>query len=99
MNKVLLITIFTILFTSCGKNSELWPTKSEASAASTPAQAEEYSYELSTSKCSTGVQSSPSFFTICEKLQNHELNKNCAEKKRMDLFQRSQCPGEFKLSS
>lgn len=60
-----------------------------------PATAEDYSYEFSTLKCTTGVQSFDTFIKACEGLKNHKLNNDCAKSKRENLFLSEQCPGSF----
>lgn len=82
-------------FVSCGNDNSLWPTDSQMSSSIEPAQAEMYSYEFYGSKCSTELQSFETFERACEALKNDELNNNCANNKREELFISSACEGSF----
>lgn len=56
-----------------------------------PAEAEEYQYELGNNKCSTGSHSYTTLVEVCEALLNDELNNNCVEQQRLELYATS-CP-------
>ena len=92
MKKLVLI----IFLASCGRAPGFMTQREEAALLNVdPAQAENYSYEFSTTKCSTGVHSFDTFANACEALKNHELNNSCAEDLREELFVSELCPGEF----
>lgn len=95
MAKLFLIIIVFTQLVSCGKDSAFFESETVTSYNVEPAKEENFVYEFSLIKCSTGKQSSETFEEICEKLSNHDLNNDCAESKREELFQKSQCSGTF----
>ena len=90
------VSLFLLLqFVSCGKDSSLFQADTVTSYNVEPATEEDFVYEFTTLKCTTGEQSSNTFEGICENLSNSELNNDCAESKRLDLFESANCEGEF----
>lgn len=88
--------ILLILFISCGKNLETVNQRGKEVVLNIdPAQAEDYSYEFSTLKCTTGIQSFDTFVAACNGLKDDALNDNCAQAKRQQLFESENCPGSF----
>ena len=96
MRKLFMLSIFSILMVSCGKNSSVWPTHDVEAASVEPATSEEFTYQFSGFRCNTGAQSSATFSGICEVLKDDELNQSCADDKREDLFLSANCVGSFK---
>lgn len=91
---LLLIVLST--FTSCGKiDDEHNPFVQKLIYEVDPAKSENYSYEFTSSSCTTGVQASSTFVGICSKLKNNSANEGCAERKRENLFISEQCAGSF----
>lgn len=96
MAKLILLLSLLMVFVSCGKDGSLWPT--QATAVSTkiePAQSEAYSYQFTGFKCNTDEHSFTTFELACEALKDHELNNDCAEVRREELFLSAGCPGSF----
>jgi hypothetical protein len=60
-----------------------------------PAVSEDYSYEFKGSKCTTDEHKFQTFKLACEALKNDSLNNDCASNKREELFDNSQCQGNF----
>ena len=84
------------IIVSCGRAPGFVTQREEAAILQIdPAQAENYSYEFSTTKCSTGIHGFDTFTKACEALKDHTLNNECAENQREELFISEQCPGEF----
>lgn len=84
------------IFISCGQAPGFISQRQEAEALSIePAQAEDYAYEFSTTKCSTGFHSFDTFAKACNALRDDNLNDHCAEDQREELFLSELCPGEF----
>jgi hypothetical protein len=92
-NLLLLITVF--IFISCGQAQQLVDGEQTTIYKVSPAEAENYSYELRARSCSTGKHESESFTGICESLLDHSLNKECALEEREELFVNSECAGNF----
>ena len=96
MNKLILIFMLMLSFTSCGKKvSDLWPEATSDAAYSEDAVSEMYTYELQEPGCSTGLQAASTFSEICIQLKDHEANGNCAFDDREDLFITAECSGVF----
>lgn len=95
MGRVLLIALFSLSLVSCGKNANIWPVAEVQEQSVGPATSEEFTYEFTAGRCSTGAQSSPTFEGICETLKDDQINQGCAQSKREDLFISAQCPGSF----
>ena len=96
MNKLVLIFMLMLSFTSCGKKvSDLWPEATSDAAYSEDAVSEMYTYELQESGCSTGLQAASTFSDICTQLKDHTLNDNCAYEDREELFRTAECTGLF----
>jgi hypothetical protein len=95
--KILLLILSLSTLVSCGNPSEIWPDPSANKTVYKvePAEAEAYSYELRTDSCSTGKHSFGSFDNACKALNDNELNKECALSEREELFNNSQCVGNF----
>jgi hypothetical protein len=94
MNKLILIT-FSLIFLSCGQAQELVQGEQTTIYKVSPAEAENYSYELRSNSCSTGKHESESFTGICKNLLDNTLNKDCALEEREELFINSECSGNF----
>ena len=60
-----------------------------------PAVEEDYTYEFTTYKCTTGEQAFETLTEACEGLKDSELNNDCAESQRQELFESAQCSGSF----
>lgn len=90
-------SFFCILlsFIACGKNSSLPGQQNEQAYYIEPAIAEKYSYEFVSRSCTTGKQSYATFKEVCNALKDDETNNNCAFEKRVQLFEISDCEGEF----
>ena len=95
MKKLTLSLLILTVFISCGKNSPIPGQRSEKVYYIEPAQTENYSYEFTNRKCSTGTQSFGDFYETCEGLTSEELNNSCAYEDRKALFEVSHCPGDF----
>lgn len=84
-----------MVFVSCGADSTFLTPRSEKVLFASPAETEDYTYELNEKNCTTGLKSFQTFYETCDALKNDELNNNCAFSKRKKLFETSYCPGEF----
>lgn len=80
---------------SCGKDGSFVPTQQETIYKVEPAKQEGYSYEFTKRKCTTGKQEFETFIKACNGLKNESLNNECAAESREELFETSQCPGNF----
>lgn len=92
--KILILIMISLTFISCGKIDEL------AHGGKTvyklePVEAEPYSYELLGKSCGTGEHEFYTFADVCQALTDNNLNNNCAESEREELFVNSECPGSF----
>lgn len=95
MIKTLLLFVISTIMVSCGQNSSVWPTHDVEAAGVGPATSEEFTYQFSGFRCSTGPQSAATFSEICSVLQDDELNQACAQDKREELFINAECSGSF----
>ena len=95
MKKLILPLLILISLISCGKNSPIPGQRSEKVYYVEPAQTEDYTYEFTNKKCTTGTQSFSDFYATCEGLTSEELNNSCAYEDRKALFEVSECPGQF----
>jgi hypothetical protein len=95
MGKVIIFSILSLFFISCGKDGQFVANK-EVVYTIKPANPEQYEYEFRVDGCTTGIQKFDTFLKACEGLKDSELNNECAEASREDLFTKSICPGQFK---
>lgn len=95
MKNILGILLFSMLMLSCGQKSSVWPTHDVEAANTDPATSEDFTYELSGFRCTTGPQAAATFTEICTTLKDDEINQSCAQAKREELFANSECPGSF----
>lgn len=93
--KILINTAIILLFVSCGKDGSFIPTQKETIYKVDPAEQEDYSYEFTKRKCTTGKQYFETFLSACNGLKNESLNNECAQESRKELFESAKCPGEF----
>ncbi len=93
-NKLVLIFI-AFIFVSCGKDSPLFNSATTTTYAVEPAVEEDYTYEFTTYRCTTGEQAFSTLAEACEGLKDSELNNGCAEAQRQELFESAQCSGNF----
>lgn len=97
--KILINSVLIVLFVSCGKvdfkkltefnKQDIIATQSQV------AQELPYAYKFSGTDCTTNLQENSTLNGICESLKNDELNNNCAEDKREEIFVKESCPGSF----
>lgn len=95
MKKLFMFTLICLGLASCGKDASVWPTAQAKAESVDPATSEEFTYEFSGRRCTTGMQSAKTFGEICEVLTDDQLNAGCAQDKREELFYSAQCPGSF----
>ena len=89
----LILTLMT--FISCGKIEGIANSVSSISPKARPVEIEPFSYQLHGSSCTTGEHEFISFVSTCEALKDNELNQDCALEQRRDLFESSECTGDF----
>lgn len=92
--KLLILILLSLTFISCGKLDEL-AHGGKTTYKVEPAKEEPYSYELLGESCHTGEHEFNSFQAACQGLRDHQLNNNCAEAEREELFLNSDCQGNF----
>ncbi|MCO4754817.1 MAG: hypothetical protein KC478_10070 [Bacteriovoracaceae bacterium] len=85
--KILTIITLSLLFVGCGKNHMPWEQSQLQTQSVDPAVAEDFSYELGNAACTTGQHSFNSLEAACEALLDNELNNECVENKRIDLYE------------
>jgi hypothetical protein len=95
MTRLVLLLVFSLSFVSCGKNANVWPVAEVKAQSVGPATSEDFTYQFSGSRCTTGAQASATFEGICTILKDDEINQGCAQSKREELFISAQCPGSF----
>lgn len=95
MRNIVILAFLSFLMVSCGQNSSVWPTSEASIEAVEPATSEDFTYQFSGFRCSTGAQSAATFDEICSVLKDDELNQACAQDKREELYINAECPGSF----
>ena len=95
MIKTILSILAILSFVACGKNAQIPGQRSEQVFYVAPAESETYTYEFTKKSCSTDKKSYYTFVEVCEALTNHEINNECAQEERQELFENSECPGSF----
>ena len=88
--KILIFLSVLFVFVSCGKDSNIIPKKQIVQKIE-PAEEEEFSYEMTGINCTTGEHFFGSHKEACDGLLDDSLNNNCAENKRMQLYENEQC--------
>ena len=92
--KLLTLFMISLTFASCGKLDDLahgGKTIYKVEAA----EEEPYSYQLIGKSCHTGEHEFTSFSAVCQGLRDNELNNDCAQEEREELFLNSECAGNF----
>lgn len=92
-----LLTSLFILFTfiSCGKAIDQLRLDSVKVQKVDPVDEEMFSYELRDSGCTTGIQKFAKHEQACLGLKDDNLNQQCAQEERRDLFLSESCSGLF----